>query len=88
MLMLTKTHAAIVAAKDAEIAQAKAETAAWFKRWGEDHQTYAPRIRGLKDRCNDLWTAKDAAEAKLAVFTAPRARNDRGHFVSAKEPIQ
>jgi hypothetical protein len=84
MLMLTKTHAAVVAAKEAEIA-------GLMKRIGtllETQRTDLVRIRGLKDRCNDLWTAKDAVEAKLAVFTAPRARNDRGHFVSAKEPVQ
>ena len=87
MLMLKSTHEAIVAKKDAEIAGLMKRIATLV----ETQRTDGVRIRGLKDRCIDLWTAKDsaeafreAAEARLAVFTAPRKRGLGGRFVSSK----
>lgn len=76
-----------MAKKDAEIAGLMKRIATLV----ETQRTDGVRIRGLKDRCIDLWTAKDsaeafreAAEARLAVFTAPRKRNAKGHYISAK----
>ena len=66
MLMLTKTHAAVVAAKDAKITRLQQHMDRMAKNMFADDQ----RIAHL--------------EARLAVFTAPRARDAKGHFISAK----
>lgn len=73
MLMLTKTHAAVVAAKDAEIA-------GLMKRL----EASKLQVAGLSEDVRQAEASSDALTAQLAVFTAPRARNERGHFISAK----
>jgi hypothetical protein len=83
MLMLKTTHAAVVAAKDAEI-----------ERAGERARMYAGLLTDCRlnnsrliDECNGLATQVARLEARLAVFTAPRARGPKGHFLPTKAPI-
>lgn len=61
MLITTKTHKAIVADKDAEIAGLMARLTAGQRVQEAD----ATRIRDLKDRCNDLWA--EVADRKSVV---------------------
>jgi len=73
MLMLKSTHEAIVAKKDAEIAglMKRIETLHGCQKaaaFGEDAM---------------LTTILDLRR-ELAVFTAPRARNAKGHFLPTK----
>lgn len=80
MLMLTKTHAAVVAAKDAEIAGLMKRLEAMTRRY---QQTLTSEVQA---RClaGDRLREIRKLETKLAVFTAPRARDAKGHFISAK----
>jgi len=87
MLMLTKTHAAVVATKDAEIAglMKRLETADGARRmWMRAHEKAIEQVAGLREDVRQAEASSDALTAQLAVFTAPRARNERGHFISAK----
>ena len=76
MFVKTTTHKRIVAEKDAEIA-------GLMKRL-EINQSCMDsdmiRIRGLKDRCNDLYQQMHDYRTRLAPFTTPRARDDKGRF--------
>lgn len=73
MLMLKSTHDAVVTAKDEEIAEARALQNEWFFKWQAANAGCFYR----DDEIADL-------RARLAVFTAPRARNAKGHFLPTK----
>lgn len=80
MLMLTKTHAAVVAAKDAEIAGLMKRIDRMALNMAADDEEIAhlqQKLRMSEHRYEKL-------DAQLAVFTAPRARDAKGHFISAK----
>jgi hypothetical protein len=83
MFILAKTHAAIVAAKDAEIA-------GLMKRLEASHARYQKAVTSEVRVCllaGERAKQIRALEAKLAVFTAPRARDAKGHFMPTKKPI-
>ena len=76
-MISTAKHNRIVAEKDAEIA-------GLMKRIQVIHDTQLidmKRIRNLKDRCNDLYQQMHDYRARLAPFTTPRARDDKGRFI-------
>lgn len=82
MIITTKTHKAIVADKDAEIAGLMARLTAGQRVQEAD----ATRIRDLKDRCNDLWAEVAEWKAKAAKYRDrlipfERVRGKGGRFV-------
>lgn len=94
MLMFTRTHARIVA-DDAKKLGENAELIAKLIRERDECKATAAKvfaanlklavqIKDLRDRNLDLWSRVDVAETRLAVFTAPRKRDAKGHFLSTK----
>ena len=77
MFIKTTTHKRIVAEKDAEIAGLMKRLAATQMHMDAD----IIRIRGLKDRCNDLFQESHDLRARLAPFTKIRNRDSRGRFI-------
>lgn len=78
MLISTAKHNRILAEKDAEIAGLMKRLAATQMHMDAD----IVRIRGLKDRCNDLFQESHDLRARLAPFTKIRNRDSRGRFIS------
>lgn len=76
MLITTARHERIVAAKDAEIAGLMAR----LNRMQTAHDV------GLINEASMLDTI-EKQRARLAAFTAPRARNAKGHFLPTKSPV-
>lgn len=73
MFVLAKTHAAIVAQRDAEIDR----IGVLLEHSRLAHDLSSDLLREAERRNGEL-------RRQLAVFTAPRARDAKGHFISAK----
>lgn len=77
MLISTAKHNRIVAEKDAEIAERDLVIAQ-----ADYHMKNADEARDYWKGCVTEWRdACLAAEARLAPFTTPRARDDKGRFI-------
>lgn len=94
MLMLKSTHEAIVAAKDDQIAglMKRISTLEGCLQVGrvseqsmiDNIMRLREQVAGLSEDVRQAEASSDALTVRLAVFTAPRARNAKGHFISAK----
>lgn len=80
MFIRKSTHDAIVAQKDAEIARINLRCDAARDRSNHNCQAATKSALLAADRAKQIC----ALEARLAVFTAPRARGPKGHFLPTR----
>jgi len=87
MLMLKSTHDRIVAAAIADKDAHNEHLVVTLQHVEDLNRRYARKVLQMADHLQTADETIARLEARLAVFTAPRKRNAKGHFLPVKSPI-